>query len=115
MRALSETARVYQLKNGHLLNGILTHGETTTEFKYGLLHDNRTKTTYVHGAEGGQNTTEIETVEPIVVEIGDKIQFADGRKGKVVDMSTDLLEELQLRFVPYERADKVRRITVRYV
>ena len=62
---LSETARVYQLKNGHNMTAVLTHGEDSVKFKYGLLHSNKTKTTFIHGVEGGQNTVEIETVEQI--------------------------------------------------
>lgn len=115
MKRLSETAKVYQLKNGHNMKAVLTHGVDETEFKYGLLHDNRIKTTYIHGVEGGQSTTEIETVEPITVEIGDKIQLANGKKGKVVDTSVNLLDDLQVRFVSYGKADKVMRITLRYL
>lgn len=115
MKRLSEAAKVYQLKHGHNMKAVLTHGAVKTEFKYGLLHDNRIKTTYVHGVEGGQSTTEIETVEPIAAEIGDKIALANGRKGKVVDTSTSLLDDVQVRFVSYDKADKVMRITLRYL
>ena len=115
MKRLSETARVYQLQHGHTMIGTLKHGETITQFKYGLLHDNRNKTTYVHGIEGGQTQTEIETVCDVSPEVGDKITLVTNRKGRVTNVSTEILDELQLRFVPYEKADKIKRITIQYL
>lgn len=115
MKRLSETAKVYQLQNGHNMKAVITHGAIKTEFKCGLLHDNRIKTTYIHGVEGGQSTAEIETVEPIAVEMGDKVKLANGKAGKVVDTSVSLLDALQVRFVSYDKADKVMRITLRYL
>lgn len=112
---LSETARVYQLKNGHTMTGKITHGNTVTPFKYGIKNDNRGKSTYIHGIEGGQSATEIETVEPVKAEIGDKVQLVDGRKGRVENISVDILDEAQLRFVSFEKADKIVRITISYL
>ena len=112
---VSITAKYYQLMHGHNLHGISFHGNTQAMFKYGLINANRIKTTYTHGIESNQNSVEIETVEPLDLNVGDKIQLADGKRGKVADVSTTLLDDVQLRFVSYERADKVKRITVRFV
>lgn len=115
MKRLTETARLYQLEKGHNLVGVLYHCGDTARFKYGFLGDTRAKTNYIHGIDGGQSLTTIETVERIVCAIGDKIEMADGTRGKVVDISTQLLDEVQLRFVQYDAADKVVRLSIRYL
>lgn len=112
---ISETARMYELEHGLILNGTLYHGDAVTKFKYGELNNNKNKTTLVHGVTGAQNVVEIETVRPLVAEIGDKIQLADGRKGKVTNASVKILAERQLRFVPYSKADKATRITIQFI
>ena len=112
---LSETARVYELEHGLVLNGTLYHGSVETKFKYGELTNNKNKTTVVHGYTGAQNIVEIETARPIAVAIGDKVQLADGRKGKVTNTAIKLIEEKQLLFVPYTKADKATRITIQFI
>lgn len=112
---LSQTARVYELKNGLVLNGTVIHGDVETPIKYGFKTFNKNKTTLIHGYMGTQNVTEIETVRPVTVAIGDKVILADGTKGKVGYVAVELIEEKQLRFVTYERADKRTRITVEFI
>lgn len=112
---LSQTARMYELKHGLLLDGTLYHGDVVTKFKYGFETINKNKTTVIHGYTGAQNVTEIETVRPVVVTIGDKVELADGKKGKVTNTAVKLLEDKQLRFVPYERAEKITRITIQFI
>lgn len=112
---VSETARVYELKHGLVLDATLYHGDVETKFKYGELTNNKNKTMVIHGVTGAQNVVEIETARRIVVEIGDKVQLVDGRKGKVVNTAVKLLEEKQLRFVSYAKADKITRVTIQFI
>lgn len=112
---LSENARVYELEHGLVLDGRLYHGDVQTDFKYGELTNNKNKTTVIHGYMGAQNVVEIETVRPIAVAIGDKVQLVDGRKGKVTNTDVKLLENKQLRFVSYAKADKSTRITIQFI
>lgn len=112
---ISETARVYELEKGLILDGVLCHGRVSTKFKYGELSSDKNKNTVIHGYTGAENVVEIETVRPVVVAIGDKVKFADGREGKVTNAAVKLLQEKQLRFVPYVQADKATRITIKFV
>lgn len=112
---LSETARLYELKHGLLLDGLLEHGKQKTAFKYGFETINKNETTLIHGYMGAQNVTEIETVRPVTVAVGDKVTLVDGKSGKVTNTSVKLLDDTQLRFVSYERADKITRITIQFV
>lgn len=112
---ISEQARRYELEHGLTLKGVLFHGDEKFEFKYGYENINKSKTTVIHGYTGAQNVVEIVTVRPISLAIGDKIQLVDGKKGKTVSLSVALLDDVQLRFVSYERADKVTRITIQFV
>lgn len=112
---LSETARTYELEHGLVLSGTLYHGDEETRFRYGELTNNKNKTTVIHGYTGAQNVVEIETVRPVEVAIGDKVQLVDGRKGKVVNTAVKLLEDKQLRFVSYAKADKATRITIQFI
>lgn len=112
---ITETARVYELEHGLVLDGTLYHGDVVTKFKYGEHTNNKNKMTLVHGATGAQNVVEIETVRSVAVAIGDKVQLVDGRKGKVTNTAVKLLQEKQLRFVPYAKADKATRITIQFV
>ncbi len=111
----SETAKKYELEHGLLLWGKLFHGDEVTSFKYGLSNVLKNKTAVVHGYIGAQNVVEIETVCPIVAAIGDKIELADGQKGKVASVSCSLLDEKQLRFVTYSKVEKVTTIVVQFV
>ena len=112
---LSQTAREYELKHGLVLDGTLYHGGVETKLKYGELTNNKNKTTVIHGYTGAQNIVEIETVRSVVVEVGDKVQLVDGRKGKVTNAAVELIEERQLLFVPYTKADKATRITIQFI
>lgn len=112
---LSNTALLYELKNNLTLNGTLYHGDVATSFKYGYKTINKSKTTLVHGYTGAQNVTEIETVRLDGAAVGDKVQLADGTKGKVVGTTQELLEPKQLLFVPYDKAEKVVKITVQFI
>ena len=115
MKGISVAAKVYQLEHGHNLTGVLVHGNEQQSFRYGLVSNTRLKTTYVHGLEGGASAVVIETVHPIAPEVGDKIQLCDGKNGRVAEISVALLDDVQLRFVTYEKADKIRQITVRFI
>lgn len=112
---ISETARVYELEKGLILDGVIYHGEVKTKFKYGELSSEKNKNALVHGFTGTENVVEIETVRPVDVAIGDKVQLANGRKGKVTNTSVKLLDDKQLRFVCYDKADKTTCITIKFV
>lgn len=112
---ISETARVYELEKGLILDGVIYHGDKRTKFKYGELSHDKNKSALVHGFTGAENVVEIETARPVAVAIGDKVQLADGRKGKVTNTTEKLLEEKQLRFVSHTKADKSTRITIKFV
>lgn len=112
---LSQSVREYELAHGLLLDGTLVHGNEKTSFKYGFKTINKNKTTLVHGFLGAQTVTELETVRPINVVIGDKIILADGKQGKVSNTRQELLIQEQLRFVPYEKADKRTLITIEFI
>lgn len=114
-RILSEAAKLYQLTKGHRLTATLyTHGKEVP-FKYGLENAYNFKATYVHGIEGGQNVIQIETVEPLTFTVGEKVKLVDGKCGKVTDVTVSVLDQVQLRFVSYERADKLQKLTIRFI
>ncbi|MCM1290186.1 MAG: hypothetical protein NC132_05530 [Corallococcus sp.] len=115
MKNLSEKARTYQLEHGHTSVGALKRGARATQFTYGLLKIKRIKTVYAHGIEGGDTQAEIETVCGITPEIGDGITLASGQTGIVTEVLQETLDEMQLRFVGFNKADKITRISVRYV
>lgn len=112
---ISETARLYELKHGLVLDGTLVHGDAVTKFKYGFETINKNKMSLTHGFMGSQTVTEIETVRPVSVVIGDKIILVDGKQGKVSNTRQEVLEKDQLRFVPYEKADKRTLITIEFI
>ena len=113
--SISETARVYELERGLIMDGVIFHGNVNTKFKYGELSSEKSKNTVVHGFVAAENVVEIETVRSVVVAIGDTVLLADGRQGKVTKTSVKLLAEKQLRFVSYAKADKTTRITIQFV
>lgn len=112
---ISETARIYELKNGLLLDGTVIHGDSETKIKYGFKTIDKNRTTLAHGYDGAQNVTEIETVRQVEVAIGDKVKLVDGRIGKVNYSRVKLLDEMQLRFVSYAKADKITNITIQFI
>ncbi|MDE7454997.1 MAG: hypothetical protein K2M64_04130 [Clostridia bacterium] len=112
---LTETARVYELEHGLVLNGTHYHGDVKTKFKYGELVNDKNKTTVMHGVVCAQKVIEIETVRLDKVTVGDKIELVDGRKGKVTNTSSKILQSEQLRFVPYAKADKSLHITIQFI
>lgn len=114
---LSQYARIYQLQHGHSVTATIIHGEQTQQFKCGVVSDSLNKTTAIHGVDVGQNETEIETVDFVKVHVGDTIELANGVKGKVHKSSQTLLDKsnVSLRFVPFTKAEKITRITIKYL
>lgn len=114
---LSQSARIYQLQHGHSVIATITHGEHTQKFKCGCVTDSLNKTIGIHGVDVGQNETEIETVDFVKVHVGDTIELAGGVKGKVHKSQQTLLDKnnIQLRFVPFNKAEKITRITIKYL
>lgn len=113
--SLSQTARVYQLEHGHNMTATVTHDSQTQRFKYGLINATMGRTTYVHGIDGNTKQAEIETVEFVNLQSGDKIELADGRKGNVDNTSQSILNDRQTLFVPYAKVEKITRITIKYL
>lgn len=112
---MTQQARRYQLEHAHTNTGVLTGRNTPeTVFKYGLsMGERKGKTTLVHGLQGSIQEYDIETVEQMPVKIGDTIELShNGKTTKVIGTNVKVLDELQLRFVPYEKADKIITITV---
>lgn len=114
---LSQTAKIYQLQHGHKITATITHGKQTQKFKCGLISSDLNKTTAIHGVDVGQNLTEIETVDFVNVKVGDKIELEGGTIGKVHESHVTLLDKnnIQLRFVPFVKAEKITRIIIKYV
>lgn len=107
---MSEQAKIYQLEHGHVFVGtVRRNNRDVGKFKYGIRTTQRTsKTTVNHGLTGAEAQYEIETVEDMGFEVGDIIALShSGRKTRVQYCETEILNAVQLRFVPYEIADKV--------
>lgn len=107
---MTQQARRYQLEHAHTNTGVLTGRNTPkTVFKYGLsMGERKAKTAVVHGLTGSNEEYSIETVENIAINIGDTINLShNGKNAKVIYVEKKILDELQLRFVPYEKADKI--------
>lgn len=113
--SLSQTARLYQLKNGHRMLGTLCHGDAETRFKYGLKNAALGITTYIHGLDGNSKHAVLETVEFLKIQSGDRVKLVDGTKGRVREVSQTVLDEKQLLFMPYDRAEKLTQITIEYL
>lgn len=110
----SQVARRYQVEHGHYMNGELQHGKETSAFKYGLRSANTARAQVLHGYVGSDNTREIESVDVGELHTSDIVTLTDG-KYLVVAFEPKLIDELQLRNLPYEKADKVWRITLKSV
>lgn len=114
---LSQYAKVYQLKNGHNVTATITHGAQTQNFKCGLVKDSLDKTTAVHGVDVEQNMTEIETVDFVNAQVGDKIKLEGGVNGKVHETHQTVLDEsnIRLRFVPFKKVEKLTKIIIKHL
>lgn len=112
---MTEQAKIYQLEHGHVFVGTLRRrNQDVGQFKYGIKTTQRSAVTTVnHGLMGAEAQYEIETVQDMKYEVGDIIVLShSGRKTRVQFCETEILDEKQLRFVPYEIADKVFTIGV---
>lgn len=109
----SQVARKYQVENGHYMCGEIQHGKETRVFHYGLKTAKTVRTQLIHGVTGSDNGRDIESVDCGQLHTSDVVKLADGGKYLVTDVEARLIDELQLRNLPYEKADKVWRITLR--
>lgn len=111
---ISQTARRYQLENSHYLDGEISHGrQQTAKFKYNIKADRTSRTQPIHGFVAADVAREIETVNIEFVHQSDIVTLADGLKYSVVGFDEKPIDENQLRNLPWEKVDKVWRISLR--
>lgn len=108
----SNTIRAYELKNGIFNHAKLFHEREETEFIYAVARDGVGKTQVIHGWAGQTAQMEIVTCDTLDLHAGDRVVFATGRTAIVESWTTQVIDETQLQFIPYERADKVQRIVL---
>lgn len=112
---LSQAKKRYQKEHVHYMWGKLTSADTETilfEYGYGALKE-ISQQELVHGFTGGTGLRVIETVYDLPLKVGDVISLGYGERDcSVVAFKFKLIDEKQLRFVPYEKADKVAVITL---
>lgn len=111
----SQTLRRYQLEHKHFLTATISHGDIKAVFKYAVVANRSTRTQLLHGFMASDNNVEIESVDIAFVHNSDVVELTDGKKYTVVSYDENLLDENQLRWVPWEKADKVFRITLKSV
>lgn len=112
---ISQVARRYQLENGHYQNGEIAHGKETAKFKYAIKADSSTRTQALHGFVTADVAREIEVVNIAFVNQSDTVTLADGAQYMVVGFDQKPIDENQLRNLPWEKVDKVWRISLRSV
>lgn len=111
---ISQVARRYQLENSHYLDGEIAHGkQKTAKFKYGIKADRTSRSQPLHGFVAADVAKEIETVNIEFINQSDIVTLADGLKYSVVGFDEKPLDENQLRNLPWEKVDKVWRISLR--
>lgn len=111
----SQTLRRYQLEHKHFLTATISHGDIKAVFKYAVVANRSTRTQLLHGFMASDNNVEIESVDIAFVHNSDVVELTDGNKYTVVSYDEKPLDENQLRWVPWEKADKVFRITLKSV
>lgn len=112
----SQTLRRYQLEHKHFLKGSITCGKDIKAFfKYVIVTNNSARTQLVHGFVASDNTVGIESVDIAFVHNSDTVELADGNKYTVTSFEEKPLDENQLRFLPWERVDKIYRINLKSV
>jgi len=112
----SQTLRRYQLERKHFLSGSITCGKDIKAFfKYTVVSNNSTRTQVIHGFAASDNTVGIESVDIAFVHNSDTVELADGKKYTVTSFEEKPLDENQLRFLPWERVDKIWKITLKSV
>ena len=112
----SQTLRRYQLEHKHFLKGSITCGKDIKAFfKYVIVTNNSARTQLVHGFVASDNTVGIESVDIAFVHNSDTVELADGKKYIVASFEEKPLDENQLRFLPWERVDKIYRINLKSV
>lgn len=109
----SQVARRYQLENSHYLDGEIKHSKQTAKFKYGIKADRTSRSQPLHGFVAADIAKEIETVNIEFVNQSDIVTLADGLKYSVVGFDEKPIDENQLRNLPWEKVDKVWRISLR--
>lgn len=112
----SQTLRRYQLEHKHFLKGSITCGKDIKAFfKYVIVTNNSARTQLVHGFVASDNTVGIESVDIAFVHNSDTVELADGNKYTVTSFEEKPLDENQLRYLPWERVDKIYRISLKSV
>lgn len=112
----SQTLRRYQLEHKHFLKGSITCGKDIKAFfKYVIVTNNSARTQLVHGFVASDNTVGIESVDIPFVHNSDTVELADGKKYIVASFEEKPLDENQLRFLPWERVDKIYKLSLKSV
>lgn len=111
----SQTLRRYQLEHKHFLTATISHGDTKAVFKYAVVASKSTRTQLLHGFMASDNNAEIESVDIAFIHNSDVVELSDGKKYTVMSYDEKPIDENQLRWVPWEKADKVFRITLKSV
>ena len=112
---ISQVARRYQVENAHYMSGEIAHGKEKAQFKYCIKTDGTTRVQALHGFVGADISKDIETVNIAFVNQSDVVTLADNAQYMVVGFSEKPIDENQLRNLPWEKVDKVYRISLRSV
>lgn len=112
---LSQEKRRYQREHAHYMWGKTKDNngnEIQFEYGYGSLKE-VSREEFVHGFSAGTGLRVIETVYNLPLVIGSVIKLGYNEPTcSVLSFKQNLIDEKQLRFVPYEKADKVTVITL---
>lgn len=112
----TQTLRRYQLERKHFLSGTIMCGkDIKAYFKYVIRTNNSARTQLIHGFTASDNTVGIESVDIAFVHNSDTVELADGNKYTVTSFEEKPLDENQLRYLPWERVDKIYRISLKSV
>lgn len=111
---LSQEKRRYQREHAHYMWGkTKDKNGNEIQFEYGGKPKEVSRQEFLHGFAGGSRLRVIETVYDLPLAIGSVIELGYGEPAcSVLSFKQDLIDEKQLRFVPYEKADKVTVITL---
>lgn len=112
----TQTLRRYQLERKHFLSGTIMCGkDIKAYFKYAIRTNNSARTQLIHGFTASDNTVGIESVDIAFVHNSDTVELADGNKYTVTSFEEKPLDENQLRFLPWERVDKIYKLSLKSV
>lgn len=110
---MTQEARQYQLENAHFY--MATVQRTGQVFKFGFPSEYVKKSNsaeMIHGFWASNTERTIETVENVDLQAKDVIVLHDFGTAQVRQFDVKWLNELQLRFVTPQLADKITKIVV---